>query len=696
MKSASVNRKIKSGIFLLIFSLIFSACAPNIDQLLAENDVEGLVEALGHKDPSIRQSAAEAFGTLGGPSAINALSLALSDVDPDVRGTAAESLGKIDDKTVLPLLLDALKEEQNQDVQEKLTDAIVSYEEKAVEPIIGHLGTESEYFHKLLLSAVVEIGESAIPKLIEAIADSDPQIREGIQQALVSIGSPAANELIELLGSEDSNLHQFASDTLMDMGEPVLDLLIQALANPNLARRKSLVAIISKRGEAAVEPLIESFRMKNRITGVKSCLVEIGKPAVKPLIDALLVEDLGEPAEETLIEMKEVAIPDLIESYDSNPERREQLLKPLVYGLVIKNCVECDRISEILEEIGEPAVPVIMNMMSNLYPDLDADQKASIRLVLLAIGEPAISYMFDVYRKNPDISLARDVIIEMGSSAIPELQIALESEYGQVRKAAVSILAEIVDDQARALIIGALSDRFGTVRVEAAQVLGQLKLEESVEPLIHALQDSDESVINAAFGALVSIGRPAIDSLLKACHEETPENAVIIDTLLFMIYVQNKQETLELANKVCEGQAQPQAAAYNRYASDYHPIIFVGWEGKAKMEVEIPVDWLPYSPEDLELVVCFDEPSSVVVEVCHYVSTSNDLISYDKTRYRETVKITIRSANNAYIIGTTTLYGSNPSECPETETSNSGDITGYVSPLAVWDWLKAYGISWDQ
>lgn len=697
MKSTSNNLKLKPGIFLLILSLIFSACAPNVDQLLTENDIEGLVEALNHKDSSIRQSAAEALGTLGGPASINALAIALSDVDPDVRGTVAKSLGQTDDETNLPLLLEALKEEKNQDVQGKLSDVIISYEDKAVEPIIGYLGTESEDFHSLLLSAIEKIGESAIPKLIEAIPDSDPQIQEGIQKALVNIGSPAADELIDLLGSEDSDLRQFASNTLVDMGTPVLDLLIQALADPNLVRRENLVAVIAKLGEPAVDPLIESLGVEKLTTGAKSCLVEIGKPAVKPLIEALSVEGLRTPAEKTLIEMKEVAVSDLIESYDLNPEKTEQLLKTLVYGLLIKNCTECDRISEILEEIGEPAAPVIMDMMNDKYSTLDAIQKSSIRQVLLAVGEPGVSSMIDAYGKRPDISLLHDVIIEMGSSAIPELQIALESGYEQVRKAAVSILAEIDDDKAHSSIIEALTNRFPIVRVEAAQVLGQLRLEESVEPLIHALQDSDESVINAAFGALVSIDRPAVDALLKAYHEETSENAVIIDTLLFMIYVENKQETLELANKVCEGQAQPQAAAYNRYASDYHPIIFVGEEGKAIMEEEIPVDWLPYSPEDLELVVCFDERSEEVVEVCNYVPVSGSGLGFSKTRYRQTQKITIRSANGAYIIGTTSLRGTYPDACPQTVSNYStSPIIGYLSDDAVWDWLKAYGISWGE
>lgn len=692
MKTASINRKMKFRIFLLICSLIFSACAPNVDQLLAEKDIDGLVEALNHKDTSIRQSAAEALGTIGGPSSINALAIALSDVDPDVRGAVAKSLGETDDETILPLLLDALNGEKNQDVQEKLTDAIVSYEEKAVEPIIGRLDTESEDFSSLLLSAVVKIGESAIPKLIEAIADSDPQNREGIRQALVSIGSPAADELIELLGSEDSDLRQFASDTLMDMGTPVLDLLIQALADPNLERRKNLVTVIAKLGEPAVEPLIDSLGAAKLTTGAKSCLVEIGKPAVKPLIDALSVEDLRTPAEETLIEMKEVAVSDLIESYDSNPEKTEQLLKPLVYGLLIKNCTECDRIPEILEEIGEPAVPVIMDMMNDTYSVLDADQKASIRQVLLAVGEPGVSSMIEAYGKSPDISLIHDVIIEIGSSAIPELQIALESGYEQVRRMAVSILAEIDDDKAHSSIIEALTNRFPVVRVEAARALGQLELEEGIKPLIQALNDSNSNVVYEASSALIRIGKPAVDALLNAYHENGSEDTQNIQVTLRDIYAMNKNKILEAANKVCEGQAQPKASAYSRYASDYHPIVFVGWN----LNQDIPVDWLPYSPEDLELVVCFDEPSSVVVEVCHYVSTSNSMLSYNKTRYRETIKTTIRSANNAYIIGTTTLYGSNPSECPQSESFNSGNITGNVSKQAVWDWLKAYGISWEE
>ncbi|HTE17117.1 MAG TPA: HEAT repeat domain-containing protein, partial [Armatimonadota bacterium] len=57
--------------------------------------VEAICAALRHKDPLLREAAADALGTLREPEAISALCSILQDEYPYVRAKAAEALGKI-------------------------------------------------------------------------------------------------------------------------------------------------------------------------------------------------------------------------------------------------------------------------------------------------------------------------------------------------------------------------------------------------------------------------------------------------------------------------------------------------------------------------------------------------------------------------------------------------------------------------
>ncbi|GAI51574.1 unnamed protein product [marine sediment metagenome] len=68
---------------------------PDIEKMKAEKDVEGLIEALKHKDKDVRWGAAAALGYIGDARALEPLTEALEDEDEDVREIAARVYGYI-------------------------------------------------------------------------------------------------------------------------------------------------------------------------------------------------------------------------------------------------------------------------------------------------------------------------------------------------------------------------------------------------------------------------------------------------------------------------------------------------------------------------------------------------------------------------------------------------------------------------
>jgi HEAT repeat protein len=82
--------------------------AINISKMEEKSDVKGLIKALKHRDPGIRQAAAEALCKVGDANAVKPLISALKDKEWVVRRYAAEALGVIGDPRAVEPLTEAL------------------------------------------------------------------------------------------------------------------------------------------------------------------------------------------------------------------------------------------------------------------------------------------------------------------------------------------------------------------------------------------------------------------------------------------------------------------------------------------------------------------------------------------------------------------------------------------------------------
>jgi HEAT repeat protein len=96
---------------------------PDIHQLEAKRDAQGLIKALSFKDPAIRMAAAEALGPLKDPLAVEPLVGRLKDENPGVRRAAVVALAARGGHRVVEPLV-AILEDTNFDVRATAATAV--------------------------------------------------------------------------------------------------------------------------------------------------------------------------------------------------------------------------------------------------------------------------------------------------------------------------------------------------------------------------------------------------------------------------------------------------------------------------------------------------------------------------------------------------------------------------------------------
>ena len=129
----------------------------NVQELLENKDVQGIMQALQHGDSSMQFEASAALMKIGEP-AVESLIPALKDVNPQVRWLAACDLGSIGDARAVEPLINAITTDPNSDVR----------------------------YHAV--SALGKIRDvSAVKSLTQALSHQDSSVQEAAKKALEKI-----------------------------------------------------------------------------------------------------------------------------------------------------------------------------------------------------------------------------------------------------------------------------------------------------------------------------------------------------------------------------------------------------------------------------------------------------------------------------------------------------------------------------
>jgi len=684
--------------------------------LCSEEAIDPMMALLESDDAKLHQSAVNVLAGIGSPAAMTLIDV-LNNRDEQLRTGAYDALVQMGSPAV-PDLTDTLSEGKRA-LSQKIVNVLVDIGSDAVHPLISLLNNKESIVINWASDALIQIEEPAIEPLINMLVDDVRRVH--VQSILLEIGEPAVAPLINALSEPD--LQQLAGDVLIAMGNPAVDPLLEAYhAHPEDVER-------------FLHPLVYGLAVDNLFTrdDVEDALITIGEPSIPYIIELARNSNLVIIGEQTFIASESVYGP-----YGS------------VEGMLVSGglCTEpgnwegrivlCERgdnyfyeKTENVEAGGGIGVVHYNNIAENLYPTLLEDNESSIvsvgvsqeigetllddfigetirisskdlsnaQDVLEKFGDAAIPYLVEYIKEeearwSSSFYNVRDVLIDMGSIAVPAVIEMLNDADSDIRYIAAYILGQIDDDRCVEALIGALGDTDSWVRWNAAYSLGDSQAVEAIEPLVELLDDAEDFVQEAAVDALAKIGIPAVDHLLAIYHDESSQNKDSVESALLAIFKANQASIEFVASKVCSGQAQINTSEYSRYEGDYHPTVILDDDGDVhSWTYELPVDWLPYTPEMLELVVCLGDLEKNSIQVCPYYKPGTYIYFFSITRYRYKMDAALYSSFTGNQLASTSLWGSYPDACPYSAYSSQSQITGStigISELATW--LSVYGI----
>lgn len=528
--------------------------------------VDPLIRLLDDKDISVRSAVVLALRDIGSPKAVEALIEALKDKESLVRATSAQTLGEMGDtKAVGPLL--RLFSDREDFVQDAAINALgMLGDSRAVAPIIEKLKLPITYSRAQPRSAASALGmikdPAAVPALIEVLESrKDKALLERSIEALGKIGDPRAIDPINQVLGTSPDIRKAAVGALGSLGNPddVLSrLIVDNWWQVSVAAAEKLVEIGDPK---AVKSLISVLGHEDHRVRISACrgLAEIGDQSTVEHLVPLLGDEKGEVREEcskALMSFGDAAAPALAEAMG----RSSAIIRGNAALLLVE--VQPEAAVRPLLPLLEDSHFEIQKMAAYLLGTLKAEAAVEPLIALLeegrvireaasaalaAIGRPALEPLMEALG-HPDENIGRaagSALVQMGRESIPVLIAALESENPDKRAQAASALGDLNDASAVASLVKAYKDPEAGVRNNVVYALSKIAHPAAFETLMKALEDpnvysrahaawglgfigderavpaliarlDDYDIRNALIGALVKIGKPAVEPLIQS------------------------------------------------------------------------------------------------------------------------------------------------------------------------------------
>jgi len=488
-------------------------------------------------------------------AAVPALLKALASENPGIRSDSARTLGKIRDSRVVPPLIKAVKDPRP-DVRIRVIEALGEVgDDRAKPPLADAL---NDPHHQVRMEAAWALGK------LGWVPQSDLQRAEyliaGEQwKELIRMGGPAIPPLIRALGIGYSGVRTGASEALRQLGQPALNALNMEASLKDPARRQQALAAleyIRQRQEEVIrtQPVQEDDsrydeELKEGVAIQKRFEKQFGRPnyapderVKKPSPPARdeTPEKPEQPVEQTPKEpAPAVSLSDLIQESRQAEAAWAQVKARWKADIPAapEGAIPLDQLIpiEFEQEIAEIGEAEEENRFA--YPPEKEQEPQELEIPIIAkdtveppeppepIPEktPLEKCLEALRSSDPSIRAAAVAALQgMGEEALGYIIEALSDPHYSVRIAAAEALGEIGDPDSVEALVQALGDAREDVRIAVISALGRIGDRRAVGPLIHLFRDRYHGVRVAAADAVAEFGRGALRELEEALTDPLP------------------------------------------------------------------------------------------------------------------------------------------------------------------------------
>lgn len=422
---------------------------------------------------------------------------------------------QIDQKEKIDLLIVELKSSSSKE-RNNAVFRLVREGESAFKKVLEASKSDNEVIRRKSCDYFGMKGDPrGIEPLIQLLKDPNKHVRSRAANALISIGDKQAlKSLITASKDIDPKVHKYASLAIIKINddEMIIPFLVDALNdNDKEIRRAAAKALCNIKDERIVLPLIEA--LKDSDFKVKLFSVE----ALGNIGDQKAVE----PLEELKI-IPESEIKRLILGYEE-----ERTLKSAAENSLRKLMISKKR------EINKKKYKY--NEALNTLESLDQIEKNTESKEMI--------YSLLIY--NCDISKTVTTIRRLGDPAIEYVIFASEDVSDEnIRKNACDVLGQIPKISLVNPLLNALKDPSDLVKLHAAQAINNFSpylntlnnvSDNIVEPLIKALESSNEEFQDVISIIISNIGYNAVEPLIRALDSPNEDVRAYASSILGII-----------------------------------------------------------------------------------------------------------------------------------------------------------------
>ena len=490
------------------------------DAYTPEQYIGGLIDLLAVEDNAgARNAAIEALVKLGRKATVHLIE-GFRAANRDVRKFIIDVLGEQMDSRSLPLMLDALKDE-DENVRATAVEHLGKVGElSVVDALIEILDSGDLWTAYPAADALGRIGNrKAVPHLLAAL--SRKPLREPVLKALGMLADPSTlSPVVSLLLDPSRNMQEHALRAIEKMyhngikaeeitgglkkglGDKAMDVLIaHAWSSKNEVRISAILLLGLMKDAAAYGPLLDISHEEEFSEDVKKAFVFIGRDRPESLLKLF---ETGNPHQLRFITAVagEIASPVYYDKF----VRLMQDDDGHVRSLAARSMARLDTAD---------SVPMLMRLLIDPYEDVQdaaVDALSALKQHLeLKDLVAMLKSEYAVLRKNTARLLGRMGAVE----AVADLGFALKDDKVAVRKAVVEALSHLGTDDAVRYLNYALTDEDPDIRISATLSLGAIGGAGILDSLAILVADPDDFVRVSAAKALGMLGDDRAVDILK-------------------------------------------------------------------------------------------------------------------------------------------------------------------------------------